>query len=75
MSNSEEAVFYPDGISYKEGETCRLKIADGLVCSFKVLKPFKVHGSSKDKLVVTVPLTLDTLKGLGFISKLKGGKK
>lgn len=76
MSNEEEKLinFLTESILYEKGQTCTLRIAEGITRTFKVEKPFKLHGFHKGQIVVTVPLTLETLKGLGFISKLKGGK-
>lgn len=60
-------------IFYEPGESAQIRVGENFMRRFKVKKPFKVHGYRDGKVVVTLPLTLETLKGLGFISSLKGG--
>lgn len=55
-------------VIYHKGVTAQLSF-DGYTVRFKVKKPFVFHGFKDDKVYVTIPVTLDTLKGLGFISK------
>lgn len=77
MSEKElkEKWFYiQDGIFYNPGQTAEIKTADGLSTRFRIKKAFTVHGFLEHKIVVTLPLTLETLKGLGFISSLKVDK-
>lgn len=58
-------------IVYHKGVTAQISFGDYTV-RFKVKKPFVFHGVKDGRVYVTVPVTLDTLKGLGFISKKKG---
>lgn len=61
----------PEPMFCEKGTTVNLEIAKGVTNRFKVKKSFKVHGYGEHKIIVTIPATLETLRGLGFISKVK----
>ena len=55
-------------IFYRKGQTVELQVQQDLKKRVKIKKPFVFHGFKERQLYVTIPITLDTLKGLGFIS-------
>lgn len=59
-------------VVYAKGVTAQIHVGEGLKKRFKVKKSFIFHGSKGANVYVTIPITLDALKGLGFISKVKG---
>jgi len=62
-------------IVYHKGVTAQITVSTlggEYHVRFKVKQPFVFHGFKNNKVYVTIPVTLDTLKGLGFISKKKG---
>jgi len=71
LSEDENWSHYEEGIFYKKGQTAQITLADGLVRRFKVKKPFKLHGWKDGRVVVTIPINLGTLRGLGFIGSIK----
>lgn len=62
---------FDDPMICEKGQEVMLEIAEGLSKRFKVKKPFKIHGYGNHAIIVTIPATLETLRGLGFISKAK----
>lgn len=61
------AILTNEPLVYTKGETALLRLGK----EFKVKKAFAVHGFKDNQLFVTIPVTLDTLKGLGFIGKAR----
>jgi len=59
-------------IVYVKDTVAQINLGEGLRRRFKVRKSFVFHGSKGANVYVTIPITLDALKGLGFISKVKG---
>jgi len=58
-------------ILYHEGDTAEI-IFKEYSRRFKVKEPFVFHGFKNGKVYVTIPVTLETLRGLGFITKPTG---
>jgi hypothetical protein len=56
---------------YTKGETASLRLGKNYSKEFKVKKSFAIHGFKGDQLFVTIPATIDTLRGLGFVGKEK----
>lgn len=54
-----------------KGETASLRLGKNYWKEFKVKKTFAVHGFNGNQLFVTIPATIDTLRGLGFVGKEK----
>jgi len=63
-----EAILAGEPIIYTKGMTATINFRD-YSQSFKVKKTFAFHGFKETRIFVTIPVTLDTLKGLGFITK------
>lgn len=55
-------------ILYHEGDTAEITFK-GYSRRFKVKQPFVFHGFHDSKVYVTIPISLEALRGLGFISK------
>jgi hypothetical protein len=53
---------------YTKGMTVTIQFGDYRP-TFKVKKMLVLHGVRGTNVLVTIPVTLDTLKGLGFITK------
>jgi len=58
-------------ILYHEGDAAEITFKE-YSRRFKVKEPFVFHGFKDGKVYVTIPVTLETLRGLGFISKPTG---
>jgi len=66
---------YPSALFLEKGRVVNLCVG-GFIARFKVQKSFKLDGFiQKREMYVTIPVSLETLKGLGFISSLKERKK
>jgi hypothetical protein len=65
------AILANEPLVYTKGETASLRLGKNYSKEFKVKKPFAVHGFKGDQLFVTIPATIDTLRGLGFVGKEK----
>jgi len=59
-------------IVYRKGQTAEISLGGAYKRKFIVKESFVFHGFRENKVLVTIPITLDTLKGLGFIKSLKG---
>ena len=57
-------------ILYKKGQIAQINFGD-YKKRFRVKKSFVFHGFKSNKVIVTIPVTLDTMKGLGFIGSIK----
>lgn len=69
-------------VLYQKGSTSELIYNNGLKKRFKVEEPFVFHGFGKlnpgacfNEIYVTIPIALETLKGLGFIKSLQSSKE
>jgi len=65
------AVLANEPLVYIKGQTASLKLGKDYSQTFKVKKSFAVHGFKDGQLIVTIPVTVDTLRGLGFVGKEK----
>lgn len=66
------AILNAQPIVYSKGVIAQISSPSGFTQRFTVKEPFAFHGWTEHRVLVTIPVTLDTLKGLGFISKVKG---
>lgn len=64
-----QAILASEPIIYLKDMAALIEIAKGVKTRFNVKKAFAFHGYRDYKIFVTIPVTLDTLKGLGFITK------
>ena len=64
-----QAILAGEPIIYLKGMAASIRIAKDIETRFNVKKTFALQGYSDGKIIVTIPVTLDTLKGLGFITK------
>jgi hypothetical protein len=60
-----------DPLIYTKGQTASLRINKSYSKEFKVKKSFAVHGFREGQLFVTIPVSIETLRGLGFVGKVK----
>ena len=63
------AMLAGEPIIYLKGMAASIEIAKDFELKFNVKKTFALHGYRDYKIFVTIPVTLDTLKGLGFLTK------
>lgn len=57
-------------IVYQKGTIAQIK-GEELTYTFQAEETFAFHGMLDRKFIVTIPISLETLKGLGIIKKLK----
>lgn len=65
------AILANEPLVYTKGQTASLRLGKDYSKTFKVNKSFAVHGFKDNQLFVTIPITIDTLRGLGFVGKEK----
>jgi hypothetical protein len=65
------AILTNEPLVYTKGETASIRLGKNYSKMFKVKKAFAVHGFKDNQLFVTIPITIDTLRGLGFVGKEK----
>ena len=63
------AMLAREPIIYLKGMAASIGIAKNIAMKFTVKKTFALQGYRDNKIIVAIPVTLDTLKGLGFITK------
>jgi len=68
---TEEKVLLRTGILYEKGQIVQINFG-AYNRRFKVKRSFVLHGIKNGDVVVTIPASLGTLKGLGFIGSVKG---
>jgi len=66
-----EKVLLKTGILYEKGQTAQINFGH-YQRRFKVKRTFVFHGLKNGEVIVTIPATLGTLKGLGIIGSVKG---
>ena len=65
------AILHSEPKIYSKGVIAAINVGKDYKETFKVKKTFALHGFAENRVYVTIPVTLETLKGLGFISKKK----
>lgn len=58
----------------QKGQITEIKV-DSLSYRFQATQTFAYHGMLDNQFVVTIPVSFETLRGLGFVKKLKKTKK